>query len=166
MALGTPAICMTPDNTGGLASKAYALTTTSGNVVVLASGCENSAANPAIATLADTAGWTWTLQYDQTYATGSAPRLRVQLWTATSNGAANTVTITHGDGASNPIGWEAYQISGASPTLTNFCVGTNINGDPSITYPSAFAAGAVAHAFFLAAQNNALASTSSLMAAL
>ena len=154
--IGTPLNKITGGaGTGAGTNNSGLISTTDENLVVVFAGCEFPTAVPNAPTISDTAGWTWTLQDDQSYDTAANPRLRCRVWTAISDGQDNTITVLHGNGlgAGMPIGLSVIEVPGGALTLLNKSVDTDAAGDPSMTFGSAFEDGSAALVFILAGAN-------------
>lgn len=99
------------------------------------------------ATIADTAGLTWTEinAGGWTYDPGSNPRILIQaFWAKNTTGATVNTTITCTGGSSSGTlssGVGVIGITGNGTAFTNFAQGTNAAGDPAPSLPSAPATG-------------------------
>ena len=124
------------------ASLAFTSPVTSGNLIVVAWGCES--ANPALLTVADTVGTVYTLQDSNT---GGTNKLAVWAGIAAGSGA-NTVTFSGTFGSSSGIVISEY----SGPTLPKNSSGSSYNNatPASVTFTTTVNTPlivAVAHAF-------------------
>jgi hypothetical protein len=108
------------------------LTILEGKTVFVIAANERSDANPSQPALTDTAGWTWTERFDLIYATAADPRMRVTIWTAVSDGNANTITLTQG--TSTALGLVVLSIENAEPVPTNFVNSRLAGGSASLSF--------------------------------
>lgn len=136
MAIGTPTSRATATGTTS-AINSGSITIPAGELVFVQFGQGNAASGtPAAGTIGDTAGWSWTVARDDIGATSGSTRTRQQIWTAVSNGSANTITCTPGTNGAT-CGLIVSSVSGAMNDTSNSQAGASNTGDPSATLPSA-----------------------------
>ncbi|RVQ21820.1 hypothetical protein CN067_11860 [Sinorhizobium meliloti] len=135
--LATPAVGATATS-----ATTASFTPTAGDLLLAFAAARAAAAE--IPTISDTLGNTWT-QVDTSGTDFS--NITAKLWYQVVEGSPAARTVTASSTGATQVGLAIVSISGAGTDFSNFQVGTNSAGDPSVTM-SAYAASSIALGFY------------------
>ncbi|MDX0572170.1 hypothetical protein GOD68_18240 [Sinorhizobium medicae] len=142
MAIGTPTLATPAVGATATSVATASFTPTVGNLLLAFAAARAAAAE--IPTISDTLGNAWT-QVD-TSGTDFG-NVAGRLWYQVVEGSPAARTVTASSTGATQVGLAIVSISGAGTDFSNFQIGTNGAGDPSVTM-SAYAASSIALGFY------------------
>ncbi|MDX1222703.1 hypothetical protein GOL85_13320 [Sinorhizobium medicae] len=142
MPVGTPVLAAPAVGATATSATTASFTPTAGNLLLAFAAARAAAAE--IPTISDTLGNTWA-QVDTSGTDFS--NITAKLWYQVVEGSPAARTVTASSTGATQVGLAIVSISGAGTDFSNFQIGTNGAGDPSVTM-SAYAASSIALGFY------------------
>ncbi|MDX0227175.1 hypothetical protein RWA06_04595 [Sinorhizobium meliloti] len=142
MPVGTPVLATPAVGATATSATTASFTPTAGNLLLAFAAARAAAAE--IPTVSDTLGNTWT-QVDTSGTDFS--NITAKLWYQVVEGSPSARTVTASSTGATQVGLAVVSISGAGTDFSNFQIGTNGAGDPSVTM-AAYAASSIALGFY------------------
>ncbi|MQX28999.1 hypothetical protein [Sinorhizobium meliloti] len=142
MPVGTPALATPAVGATATSATTASFTPAAGDLLLAFAAARAAAAE--IPTISDTLGNTWT-QVDTSGTDFS--NITAKLWYQVVEGSPAARTVTASSTGATQVGLAIVSISGAGTDLSNFQIGTNGAGDPSVTM-AAYAASSIALGFY------------------
>lgn len=142
MPVGTPVLATPAVGATATSATTASFTPVAGDLLLAFAAARAAAAE--IPTISDTIGNTWT-QVDTSGTDFS--NITAKLWYQIVEGSPAARTVTASSTGATQVGLAIVSISGAGTDFSNFQIGTNGAGDPSVTM-SAYAASSIALGFY------------------
>ncbi|RVG88684.1 hypothetical protein [Sinorhizobium meliloti] len=142
MPVGTPVLATAAVGATATSATTASFTPAAGDLLLAFAAARAAAAE--IPTISDTLGNTWT-QVDTSGTDFS--NITAKLWYQVVEGSPAARTVTASSTGSTQVGLAIVSISGAGTDFSNFQIGTNGAGDPSVTM-AAYAASSIALGFY------------------
>lgn len=142
MPVGTPTLATPAVGATATSVTTASFTPTAGSLLLAFAAARAAAAE--IPTISDTLGNTWT-QVDPSGTDFS--NITAKLWYRVVEGSPAARTVTASSTGATQVGLAIVSISGAGTDFSNFQIGTNGAGDPSVTM-AAYAASSIALGFY------------------